>query len=99
MGRRLVVLGSAPAFAEVADEEGVEDAISSVVPGPLLSGVLGRSGAGTGCKDTRSLCGEGFRDLAYGRLVLNDPRRGRASRSPGSGEGDKRKGSWPAGSG
>lgn len=40
MGRRLVVLGSAPAFEEVADEEGVEDAISSVVPGPLLSGVL-----------------------------------------------------------
>lgn len=36
----MVVLGSAPAFEEVADEEGVEDAISSVVPGPLLSGVL-----------------------------------------------------------
>jgi len=48
VGRRLVVLGSAPAFEEVADEEGVEDAISLVVPGPLLSEVLGQSGAGTG---------------------------------------------------
>lgn len=38
MGRRLVVLGSAPAFEEVADEEGVEDAISSVVPGLCCQG-------------------------------------------------------------
>lgn len=53
MGRRLAVLGSAPAFEEDADEEGVEDAISSVVPGPLLSGVLGGSGVGIGCKDKR----------------------------------------------
>lgn len=37
----MVVLGSAPAFEGVADEEGVEDAISAVVPTPLLSGVLG----------------------------------------------------------
>lgn len=39
MGRRLAVLGSAPAFEEVADEEGVEDAISLVV--------LGRYGPGS----------------------------------------------------
>lgn len=64
MGRRLVVLGSAPAFEEVADEEGVEDAISSVVLGPLLSGVLGQSRAGTGCKEKRERCGEGFRGPA-----------------------------------
>lgn len=57
----MAVLGSAPAFEEVADEEGVEDAISSVVPGPLLSGVLGQSGAGTRCKEKREQCGEGFR--------------------------------------
>lgn len=53
MGRRLVVLGSAAAFEEDADEEGVEDAMSSVVQGPLQSGVLGPSGEGTGCKDKR----------------------------------------------
>lgn len=53
MGRRLVVLGSAPAFEEDADEEGVEDAMSSVVQGSLQSGVLGLSGEGTGCKDKR----------------------------------------------
>lgn len=64
MGRRLVVLGSAPAFEEVADEEGVEDAISLVVPGPLLSGVLGQSSAGTGCKEKLEQCGEGFRSPA-----------------------------------
>lgn len=64
VGRRLVVLGSAPAFEEVADEEGVEDAISLVVPGPLLSGVLGESGAGTGCKEKREQCGESFRGPA-----------------------------------
>ena len=60
----MVVLGSAPAFEEVADEEGVEDAISSVVLGPLLSGVLGQSLAGTGCKEKREQCGEGFRGPA-----------------------------------
>lgn len=42
MGRRLAVLGSAPAFEEVADEEGVEDAIASVLPGPLLPGSSAR---------------------------------------------------------
>lgn len=42
MGRRLVVLGSAPALEEVADEEGVEDAIASVVPGPPLPGSAAR---------------------------------------------------------
>lgn len=77
MGRRLVVLGSGPAFEEVADEEGVEDAISSVVPGPLLSGVLGRSGAGAGCKEKRKLCGEGFRGPVSGRR-LSRGRRGRS---------------------
>lgn len=44
MGRRLAVLGSAPALEEAAEEEGVEDAISSVVPGPIQlqsRGVLG----------------------------------------------------------
>lgn len=60
----MVVLGSAPAFEEVADEEGVEDAISLVVPGPLLSGVLRESGAGTGCKEKREQCGESFRGPA-----------------------------------
>lgn len=35
VGRRLAVLGSAPALEEAAEEEGVEDAISSVVPGPV----------------------------------------------------------------
>lgn len=67
MGRRLVVLGSAPAFEEVEDEEGVEDAISSVVPGPLRSGVLGVLGARPGCKKKRNLCGEGFWSPAYRR--------------------------------
>ena len=51
----MVVLGSAPAFEEVADEEGVEDAISSVVPRPLLSRVLGRSGTRKGCTEIREL--------------------------------------------
>lgn len=85
MGRRLVVLGSAPAFEEVADEEGVEDAICSVVPGPLLSGVLGRPGLGTGCKEKRELHGEGFRGPARGRR-LSGRGRGRSRLSPGSGE-------------
>lgn len=69
MGRRLVVLGSAPAFEEVADEEGVEEAITSVVRGSLLFGVFGGSGAGTGCKEKRELCGEGFRSPAHRRRL------------------------------
>lgn len=62
-----MVLGSAPAFEEVADEDGVEDAISSVVPGPLLSGVLDWCGAETGCKEKQELCGEDFRGPAHRR--------------------------------
>lgn len=97
MGRRLVVLGSTPAFEEVADEEGVEDAISSVVPRPLLSGVLGRSGTRKGCKEIRELCGEGFR--GPGALEAIE---GRGPRTlplkSGLGRGE-RKGSWRAGLG
>lgn len=97
MGRRLVVLGSAPAFEEVADEEGVEDAISSVVPRPLLSGVLGRSGTRKGCKEIRELYGEGFRGPGAREAI---ERAGARTLPLKSGlERGERKGSWRAGLG
>lgn len=100
VGRRLVVLGSAPALEEVADEEGVEDAISLVVPGPLLSGVFGCSGgAGIGCEEKRGLCGDGFRGPARVAAEQRGAQGLRSkSRRRGAGGRRGRKGGEPAGS-
>lgn len=93
----MVVLGSAPAFEEVADEEGVEDAISSVVPTPLLSGVLGQSGTRKGCKEKRELYGEGFRGPGA-REAIERPGARTLRLKSGLGRGEK-KGRWRAGLG
>lgn len=81
----MVVLGSAPAFEEVADE-GVEDAISSVVSGSLLF----KGPLRVGCRNKlqtegRAVLGRASRSCGPGHRSLGDGRETKGNELAGSG--------------